>query len=76
MAEENAGWDAQKIHGEIQKLGFVLSERIVARYLRRVRYRGGQGNGWLAFLENHREVIVAFDFFHCSRHSFLAIVTM
>ena len=41
MAEENAGWGAPKIHGELQKLGFVVSERTVARYLRRIRQRGG-----------------------------------
>jgi hypothetical protein len=40
MAEENAGWGAPKIHGELQKLGFELSERTVARYLRRIAYSG------------------------------------
>jgi hypothetical protein len=39
------------------------SERTVARYLRRVQRRGDPGKQWLAFLQNHREVIVAFDFF-------------
>jgi hypothetical protein len=34
LAQENSGWGAPKIHGELQKLGFVLSERTVARYLR------------------------------------------
>jgi len=63
MAQENAGWGAPKIHGELQKLGFELSERTVARYLRQVRRRGDPGNSWLAFLANHREAIVAFDFF-------------
>ena len=63
MAEENAGWGAPKIHGELLKLGVDLSERTVARYLRRVHRRGDPGRRWLAFLENHREVIVAFDFF-------------
>ena len=63
MAEENAGWGAPKIHGEILKLGFVVSERTVARYLRRIRSRGDPAKRWLAFLQNHREVIVAFDFF-------------
>ena len=52
-----------KIHGELQKLGFVISERSVARYLRRIRRRGDPGKRWLAFLQNHREAIVAFDFF-------------
>jgi transposase InsO family protein len=63
LAEENADWGAPKIHGELQKLGFVVSERSVARYLRRIRRRGDPGKHWLAFLQNHREAIVAFDFF-------------
>jgi transposase InsO family protein len=63
MAEENQDWGAPKIHGELQKLGFVVSERSVARYLRRIRRRGDPGKRWLAFLQNHREVIAAFDFF-------------
>jgi transposase InsO family protein len=63
LAEENADWGAPKIHGELQKLGFVVSERSVARYLRRIRRRGDPGKRWLAFLQNHREAIVALDFF-------------
>ena len=63
MAEENEGWGAPKIHGELLKLGFVVSERTVARYLRRVHRRGDPGQRWLAFLQNHREVIAAFDLF-------------
>ncbi len=62
MAEENASWGAPRIHGEILKLGFQISERTVARYLRRIRRRGDPGKRWLTFLQNHREVIVAFDF--------------
>ena len=63
LAAENPNWGAPKIHGELQKLGFVISERTVARYLRRAQRRGDPGKRWLAFLQNHREVIVAFDFF-------------
>src|SRR4249919_3605553 len=63
LAEENADWGAPKIHGELLKLGFVVCERSVARYLRRIQRRGDPGKRWLAFLQNHREVIVAFDFF-------------
>jgi transposase InsO family protein len=63
LAEENPDWGAPKIHGELQKLGFVVSERSVARYLRRIRRRGDPAKRWLAFLQNHREVIAAFDFF-------------
>lgn len=63
MAQENADWGAPKIHGELLKLGFVVSERSVARYLRRIRRRGDPSKEWLTFLQNHREAIVAFDFF-------------
>jgi len=35
----------------------------VARYLRRIRRSGEPAKSWLTFLQNHREVIVAFDFF-------------
>jgi putative transposase len=62
-AQENQDWESPKIHGELQKLGFVVSERSVARYLRRMRRRGDPGKSWLTFLQNRREVIAAFDFF-------------
>ena len=35
----------------------------MARYLRRMRRRGDPARNWLTFLQNHREVIAAFDFF-------------
>jgi putative transposase len=63
VAAENPGWGAPRIHGELQKLGFVVSERTVARYLRRMRRAGDPAKQWLAFLQNHREAAVAFDFF-------------
>jgi transposase InsO family protein len=63
LAQENPDWGAPKNPGEIQKLGFVVSERSVARYLRRIRRRGDPAKRWLAFLQNHREVIAACDFF-------------
>ena len=63
MAAENAGWGASKIEGEPLKLGFVVSERTVGRYLRSVRRRGDPAKRCLAFLNNHREAIVSFEFF-------------
>jgi putative transposase len=63
MAIENSGWGAPRIHGELRKLGFEISERTVARYLRRVQRRGDPARRWHAFLANHREAIVAMDFF-------------
>jgi putative transposase len=63
LAQENSDWGAPKIHGELQKLGFMLSERTVARYLRWTQRRGDAGKKWLAFLRNHREALVALDLF-------------
>jgi putative transposase len=63
LAQENQDWGAPKIHGELQNLGLAVSERSVARYLRRMWRRGDPATNWLTFLQNHREVITAFDFF-------------
>ena len=41
----------------------MISERTVARYLRRLCRRGDPDRRWLTFLANHREAIVAMDFF-------------
>ena len=37
---------------ELQKLGFVVSERSVARYLQGIRRRGDPTKRWLTFLRN------------------------
>ena len=63
LARENPGWGAPKIHGELLKLGFEISETSVSRYLRRMHRGGDPGKSWLTFLHNHREVIVSLDFF-------------
>src|SRR5712664_978983 len=59
LAAESAGWGAPRIYGELVKLGFNVSERSVARYLRRLPRRGNSGTLWSAFLANHREAVVA-----------------
>jgi hypothetical protein len=46
----------------MQKLGFTMAERTVARYLHRIVRRGDPERQWLAFFQNHREVIAAMDF--------------
>ncbi len=65
MKAENPGWGAPRIHGELLQLGFEVSEPTVSRYLQRLKRRcdDGKAKRWLAFLNNHREVIAAFDFF-------------
>lgn len=62
MASENPRWGAPRIHGEIAKLGFRVSERTVLRYLPKRKGTDKQRQAWRTFLENHREVIAAMDF--------------
>jgi putative transposase len=63
MLEENATWGAPRIHGELLKLGFDISERTVSRYLRHLSPPDDVRKRWSAFLRNHRDVIAAMDFF-------------
>jgi putative transposase len=63
MAAENPTWGAPRIHGELLKLGFCLSETTVSRWLRRIPRNPDPAKRWLTFLRNHREAIAAMDFF-------------
>ncbi|HXF12166.1 MAG TPA: hypothetical protein VN517_03375 [Terriglobales bacterium] len=61
----SASIEAPRIHGELLALGFEISEPTVSRYLRGLKRvpEESKASQWLAFLNNHREVIAAFDFF-------------
>ena len=63
MVAENPTWDAPRIHGELQMLGFDVSERTVSRWVKRAPGNPDKIAQWKAFLKNHREVIAAMDFF-------------
>ena len=63
MAAENPTWGAPRIHGELLKLGFDISERTVSRWVSKAPKNPEPARRWLAFLQNHREVIAAMDFF-------------
>jgi hypothetical protein len=62
MVAENP-WGAPRIHGELLRLGFDVSERSVSRYLRTVPRTPRAGQTWTTFLRNHRDGIAAMDFF-------------
>lgn len=70
MAAENPTWGAPRIHGELLKLGFEISECTVSRYLAQSDQHRESGKGWLVFLKNHREAIAAMDFFTVPTASF------
>jgi putative transposase len=63
MVTENPTWGAPRIHGELLKLGFDISERTVSRWVKRATRNPDPARRWLAFLRNHRDAIVAMDFF-------------
>jgi putative transposase len=65
MKADNPTWGAPRIHGELLQLGFVISEPTVSRYLQQLKRRcdANKAKRWRTFLNNHREVIAAFDFF-------------
>jgi len=63
MAAENPTWGAPRIHGELLKLDFRISERSVQRLLPKRSGAPGSAQTWRTFLSNHREHIAAMDFF-------------
>jgi putative transposase len=61
MSLANPRWGAPRIHGELLKLGFILSEATVAKYM--VRPRRPPSQTWRTFLTNHIKDMVSVDFF-------------
>ena len=61
MSIENRLWGVPHIHGQLLKLGFVLAQSTVAKYMAK---RGGpSGQSWGTFLCNHAPNIAAMDLF-------------
>jgi hypothetical protein len=61
MSEANPLWGAPRIHGELLKLGIVISQAAVSKY--GVRHRKPPSQTWRTFLKNHAKDIVSIDFF-------------
>src|SRR5262249_29624973 len=51
MSAENPLWGAPRIHGELLKLGFDVSQSSVAKYM--VKRCGPPSQGWRTLLRNH-----------------------
>ena len=62
MATANGLWGAERIRGELLKLGIRVSKRTVQKYMRSVRPRGQHGQTWGTFLRNHTHDIWVCDF--------------
>lgn len=62
MATENRLWGAERIRGELLKLGFSLAKSTIHKYIVRVRPSQAPSPTWSTFLRNHAKDMWACDF--------------
>jgi transposase InsO family protein len=60
MAKENRLWGAERVRGELLKLGIRVSKRTIQRYMPKARRHSSQS--WATFLKNHAGGIWSCDF--------------
>ena len=64
MAKENRLWGAERIRGELLKLGMRVCKRTIQQYMRQVRTPQTGGQKWATFLHHHAGQIWACDFLY------------
>jgi putative transposase len=62
MIRENRLWGAERIRGELLKLGITLSKRTIQKYIHRIRRIPYSNHNWATFIQNHAGDIWACDF--------------
>src|SRR5437588_1990894 len=62
MAKDNRLWGAERIRGELLKLGLRVCKRTIQKYMRGVRTQQPRGQKWSTFLHNHAGQIWSCDF--------------
>ncbi len=64
MRRENITWGAERIRGELLKLGIKVSKRTVQRYLppETAPATSPPNQNWATFLRNHTDQLWASDF--------------
>jgi len=66
MVEENRTWGAERIRGELLKLGLRVSKSTIQKYIYKVRRPGSPRQTWTTFLRNHAKEVWACDFLQTS----------
>jgi putative transposase len=62
MARDNRLWGAERIRGELLKLGIRVCKRTIQKYMRHARTPKQRGQNWATFLHNHAQEMWACDF--------------
>ncbi len=63
MATQNRLWGAERIRGELLKLGFAVAKSTIQRYISRIRSTPPDGQRWSTFLRNQAAGIWSCDLF-------------
>jgi putative transposase len=61
MAHDNRLWGAERIRGELLKLGIHLTKRTILKYMRTIRKSPLSNQNWLTFIRNHANTVWACD---------------
>ncbi len=62
MAAENPLWGAERIRGELLKLGIRIAKDTIQTYLQRVRPLRSPSQDWTTFLKNPAKDVWTCDF--------------
>ncbi len=62
MATDNLLWGAERIRGELLKVGIHVAKRSIQKYLRRLRPKPAPSQSWVTFLKTHATDTFACDF--------------
>src|SRR5215472_11901301 len=62
MARDNRLWGAERIRGELLKLGIHVCKRTIQKHMRAERTTRPRGQTWSTFLQTHAQQIWACDF--------------